>query len=79
MLVEDQPIHVNESEEEVVPVCENCRHQDTSLCDEYLRKKRYYTKKFGYKHAWQEKLYCKFWSYKPVGLWNNDVETYLQT
>ena len=76
MLFEEQTIHVNESEEEIVPVCANCRHQGTALCDLWEKNKRQYKERTGNP---RKKQFCKFWSYKPVGLWNNDVETYIQT
>ena len=41
--------HPNESNESLHPTCDNCRHRNTPICSEFIRKKRYYLRKHGYK------------------------------
>ena len=62
--------HPNETNIDIVASCENCRNQNSKVCREWIRKKRYYSRKFGYKNTNHEKDFCLFWAYQPVGLWS---------
>ncbi|MHC3128745.1 MAG: hypothetical protein IBV52_01530 [Candidatus Bathyarchaeota archaeon] len=63
ILIKPQP------EPTIEPTCQNCRNQNTKLCLEYKRKKRYYSTHIGYKNTKHEKDHCKWWAYKPEGVW----------
>ena len=41
--------HPNESNELIHPTCNNCRNRNVHVCLEFIRKKRYYLHKHGYK------------------------------
>jgi len=59
-------------QETVEKTCENCRNKGSRLCHDFKKFKEYYKKKHGYKSEHPNshpKKYCKFWTYKPNGLW----------
>ena len=69
----DVIVHANESEEEIVPTCLNCRNQNTSMCRIFLKNKRFFLIKNGYAC---KKKYCKFWAYLPIGMWSECFWSY---
>lgn len=67
-ITNNQHIHLNKSEEEIVRTCLNCRNQDTKLCDLRHHNQKKHKKRNGNN---LQKKFCKFWSYKPMGLWES--------
>jgi len=55
-------------QETVEKTCKNCRNFELGLpfCSEWNKQRRCFLKRHGYK--WNSK-HCKFWTYKPKGLW----------